>query len=81
MCIRDRHYDAPGVILDRLIHAEVGDVAEADLAKVQSGICLLYTSDAADERSSVDLGGSRIIQNKKTSALVQQTQPYLYSHY
>ena len=23
--------------------------------------CLLYTSDAADERSSVDLGGRRII--------------------
>ena len=29
-------------------------------------ICLLYTSDAADERSSVDLGGRRIIK-KKTS--------------
>ena len=26
--------------------------------------CLLYTSDAADERSSVDLGGRRIIKNK-----------------
>ena len=26
--------------------------------------CLLYTSDAADERSSVDLGGRRIITNK-----------------
>ena len=25
--------------------------------------CLLYTSDAADERSSVDLGGRRIIKN------------------
>mgnify|MGYP003380977430 CR=1 FL=1 len=24
-------------------------------------VCLLYTSDAADERSSVDLGGRRII--------------------
>jgi type I restriction enzyme M protein len=32
------HYDAPSVILDRLIAAEVGDVSEADLAKVQSGI-------------------------------------------
>lgn len=31
-------YDAPGVILDRLIQAEVGDVDEAGLAKVQSGI-------------------------------------------
>ncbi|WP_286897495.1 type I restriction-modification system subunit M [Achromobacter sp. UBA2119] len=32
------NYDAPGVILDRLILAEVGDVDEAELAKVQSGI-------------------------------------------
>jgi len=31
-------YDAPGVILDRLIQAEVGDVDEAELGKVQSGI-------------------------------------------
>lgn len=31
-------YDAPGVILDRLIQAEVGDVDVAELAKVQSGI-------------------------------------------
>ena len=27
-------------------------------------VCLLYTSDAADERSSVDLGGRRIIKTK-----------------
>ena len=32
---------------------------------LQDGGCLLYTSDAADERSSVDLGGRRII--KKTN--------------
>ena len=31
--------------------------------------CLLYTSDAADERSSVDLGGRRIIKKKKTTDL------------
>ena len=30
--------------------------------------CLLYTSDAADERSSVDLGGRRII--KKTTQIM-----------
>ena len=30
-----------------------------------ANICLLYTSDAADERSSVDLGGRRIIKKKK----------------
>ena len=35
------------------------------LGKTLSGIsCLLYTSDAADERSSVDLGGRRIIKKK-----------------
>mgnify|MGYP003380348932 CR=1 FL=1 len=31
--------------------------------------CLLYTSDAADERSSVDLGGRRIIKKKKHDVL------------
>ena len=31
----------------------------------QASRCLLYTSDAADERSSVDLGGRRIIKKKK----------------
>ena len=28
-------------------------------------ICLLYTSDAADELDGVDLGGRRIIKKKK----------------
>ena len=32
--------------------------------------CLLYTSDAADERSSVDLGGRRIIQKKIKRSIV-----------
>ena len=36
------------------------------LAKINDKPCLLYTSDAADERSSVDLGGRRIIKKKKT---------------
>src|SRR5665648_171961 len=34
------------------------------LATVVAG-CLLYTSDAADEEDSVDLGGRRIIKKKK----------------
>ena len=33
--------------------------------------CLLYTSDAADERSSVDLGGRRIIKKKKTHHIIE----------
>ena len=40
---------------------------------VQIDPCLLYTSDAADERSSVDLGGRRIIKKKKT---VNECRPY-----
>ena len=36
------------------------------LANAANAVCLLYTSDAADERSSVDLGGRRIIQKKNT---------------
>ena len=41
-----------------------------------STVCLLYTSDAADERSSVDLGGRRIIKKKKIAehADVQQNK-------
>ena len=35
------------------------------LALDSAGACLLYTSDAADERSSVDLGGRRILKKKK----------------
>ena len=34
--------------------------------------CLLYTSDAADERSSVDLGGRRIIKKKKRNEDTQE---------
>eukprot|EP00658_Telonema_sp_P-2_P078153 TRINITY_DN724_c0_g1_i10.p1 TRINITY_DN724_c0_g1~~TRINITY_DN724_c0_g1_i10.p1 ORF type:complete len:138 (+),score=10.87 TRINITY_DN724_c0_g1_i10:372-785(+) len=32
--------------------------------------CLLYTSDAADEEDSVDLGGRRIIKKKKKKSVV-----------
>ena len=42
---------------------EVLEIVVAD----RSVVCLLYTSDAADERSSVDLGGRRIIKKKKRS--------------
>ena len=31
------------------------------------GTCLLYTSDAADEEDSVDLGGRRITEKKKNN--------------
>ena len=39
-------------------------VRKTNLFEFQYNACLLYTSDAADERSSVDLGGRRIIKKK-----------------
>ena len=65
MCIRDR---IDVVTLDREL--DVHEAADFERAREQIGLpldlgdCLLYTSDAADERSSVDLGGRRIIKKK-----------------
>ena len=36
--------------------------------------CLLYTSDAADEEDSVDLGGRRIIKKKMEKMVLIITQ-------
>ena len=74
MCIRDR---------SRVIHAYTIDMQIAVFATIVPfvfgtiigalvGYCLLYTSDAADERSSVDLGGRRIIKKKKIQNQLQQ---------
>ena len=57
-------HDTPSQIADSLAAAEVQRQVE---------VCLLYTSDAADERSSVDLGGRRIIKKKKTRKQVKHT--------
>ena len=46
-----------------VVGAAVGMVGSG-LLVARFGFCLLYTSDAADERSSVDLGGRRIIKKK-----------------
>ena len=35
------------------------------------GLCLLYTSDAADDLLCVDLGGRRIITKKKKKKQIQ----------
>src|SRR5678815_5241144 len=62
----------PGPTTDRMAEyakkyrmAMVVPVYEREQAGVYYNTCLLYTSDAADERSSVDLGGRRIIKKKK----------------
>ena len=36
----------------------------SELVDVFNNVCLLYTSDAADEEDSVDFGGRRIIKKK-----------------
>ena len=66
MCIRDSagpdHFGQP-VHVDRVDVQPLLDLG-AHLVGPRLGACLLYTSDAADERSSVDLGGRRIIKKK-----------------
>ena len=39
---------------------------------VNNATCLLYTSDAADERSSVDLGGRRIIKKQTEDKIMYE---------
>ena len=72
MCIRDRSrvVNPEGIFLSTDIdmdEAGIWIVSNPDVVvgAAQVVTCLLYTSDAADERSSVDLGGRRIIKNKK----------------
>ena len=71
MCIRDRAYSHDGQGLHRSTDPADGeDYVYGHLfldaaPTVFACFCLLYTSDAADERSSVDLGGRRIIKKKK----------------
>ena len=62
-----------------LVGADLGPVASDEFTgqrmvlnifpSLDTGVCaqscLLYTSDAADEEDSVDLGGRRIIKKKK----------------
>ena len=47
-----------------LVEEVIVDISTLDLGQSLRVSCLLYTSDAADERSSVDLGGRRIIKKK-----------------
>ena len=67
MCIRDRPGTVEstgffGIHVGRQGNTHFSMVADPTNAQV----CLLYTSDAADERSSVDLGGRRIIKKKNS---------------
>ena len=49
----------------RRVHQQGERQHQHRIKEAHAAVCLLYTSDAADERSSVDLGGRRIIKKKK----------------
>ena len=79
MCIRDRREGISFSVEDKLAICRLLD--EYGVGFIEGGwpgACLLYTSDAADERSSVDLGGRRIIKKKKQIAHVEM-QALIYS--
>ena len=50
---------------------EGGNQPQSHVGSSSRNPCLLYTSDAADERSSVDLGGRRIIKKKKIDNITE----------
>ena len=66
MCIRDSYDDVAPLTSQRLryITSCLAETPIGPIRAASSYSCLLYTSDAADERSSVDLGGRRIIKKK-----------------
>ena len=66
MCIRDRNKTSNinQFFMEIIPETQGGMFLSATFSK-RPNTCLLYTSDAADERSSVDLGGRRIIKKKK----------------
>src|SRR5665254_29408 len=47
------------------IELKIGELQPEHLGKLDFYLCLLYTSDAADDLTRVDLGGRRIIKKKK----------------
>ena len=53
------------------------DALACIFSSFQTSTCLLYTSDAADERSSVDLGGRRIIKKKNNLKQSKHAYPYM----
>ena len=65
MCIRDRlNLGEVQSVLRNLLRERIPIRDLSGILEVIANNCLLYTSDAADERSSVDLGGRRIIKKK-----------------
>eukprot|EP00658_Telonema_sp_P-2_P084457 TRINITY_DN9378_c0_g1_i7.p1 TRINITY_DN9378_c0_g1~~TRINITY_DN9378_c0_g1_i7.p1 ORF type:complete len:101 (-),score=29.68 TRINITY_DN9378_c0_g1_i7:34-336(-) len=79
MCIRDRYICAlvvggshdGGSTLSPVSRVSGSRNRQLDTHHIV-GTCLLYTSDAADEEDSVDLGGRRIIKKKKKKEITNK---------
>ena len=76
MCIRDRINPAQPLLHSIETEKDVAFYDGKSIIVIDdvANTCLLYTSDAADERSSVDLGGRRIIKKKKNKTKKKQKQ-------
>ena len=73
MCIRDRYYISLAEKVFPVIEIDAGRTVDVVITQgISLQGCLLYTSDAADERSSVDLGGRRIIKKKTKVYLLKR---------
>ncbi|VDG26364.1 arginine ABC transporter ATP-binding protein ArtP [Lactobacillus sp.] [Lactiplantibacillus mudanjiangensis] len=66
MCIRDSvHITTEFKAHETTVIVGPSGSGKSTLLRSLNLLCLLYTSDAADEEDSVDLGGRRIIKKKK----------------
>ena len=63
MCTIDKTLKINYALIIQHIHGATSFARRRE-RRIGISSCLLYTSDAADERSSVDLGGRRIIKTK-----------------
>ena len=77
MCIRDRGLGAAffSSLLPLVIIKHIQNDQHHGCNQKKDLDCLLYTSDAADERSSVDLGGRRIIKKKIHKIAIRHSRP------
>src|SRR5665648_916055 len=60
----------------QIFRGSIQSLGEGQMLAARSLGCLLYTSDAADEEDSVDLGGRRIITKKKTYKMSLELHEY-----
>ena len=83
MCIRDSPYfDGDRETLTETFEAAgERDEMHESASLGQAATCLLYTSDAADERSSVDLGGRRILKKKTKAEQSADRTANIHMHY